>query len=157
MRAVIILLVLFSIKLEAQDITGTYKGNYGRTIKLNGDSTFRFSWHFDLAGSWSVGTWKKMNTKIIFNSTPIYDTLQRANSMDSLVLSIDEHSERITNAEFATSLISGGGQNRIEPPTVLIYRNNKLYQLDQNGKPSKKKGRTIYGKKYNSWYTKSNK
>ena len=156
MRASIILLAFILIsKLKAQDITGTYKGNYGRTIELNKDSTFRFSWHFDLAGSWSIGTWKMQNDNIELNSTPIFDTLELSNSKDSLVLSWDEHSGRITSSEFAISLISGGGQNRVEAPTALIFRSNKLYQINRRGKPSKKKGRTLDGKKYNSWYTKS--
>ena len=154
---------LFAILIQTncfsqRNIEGTYRNMFGEKIEFLSDSTFKHTWHFDLASSWTNGKWKVSRDTIYLTLTLIMDTLKILNSenaflKDSLVLSADENIDRIENVEFVTSLISGGGQNRKQPPTVLYYKNGKLYRLLNNNKLDRRKYKAILtNKKYKSYY-----
>ena len=90
----------------------------------------------------------------------VLDTLEILNNKnefvkDSLVKSADNKSNRIDIIEFASSSISGGGQNRLRPPDQLIMKRNKLYRLDKNGKiENKKRQEILTAKKYKTYFFK---
>jgi hypothetical protein len=85
---------------------------------------------------------------VYFTMIPVYDTLSHAvkngEIRDSLILSVNEIPERIT---VDLQGLSSGGQN-IEPyPTKLLYRKNRLYEIDNLGKLNKKWRRGFWSKK----------
>jgi hypothetical protein len=100
-----ILLALYFIvvcaHLNAQSgAAGHYRDYFGGSLNIEPDSTFMYSWYFDLQGSWTKGEWRMTRDTIYFTMIPVYDTLRQASKngkiRDSLILSVDEKSERIT-------------------------------------------------------------
>ncbi|MCG9899329.1 MAG: hypothetical protein MH132_04960 [Hydrotalea sp.] len=80
-------------------LTGRYRDYFGNRIQLNSDSTFKYTWHFDMQSSWTKGIWWLKGDTIYFQMIPVYDTISKTNSnkitTDSLVLSQDETPERL--------------------------------------------------------------
>ena len=157
----LIITILLSIQAKAQnEIIGEYSNHFGEKIILKTDSTFEFKWHFDLAGSWTIGKWKYEKGTIILEPTYIYDTLIVKDAdenfvKDSLVFSIDSNSNKISQVDYALNLLSSGGQNKVPPPIKLFYKKNKLIVIGENGKLIKKKVRGFWTKKkYRPWYIK---
>ena len=141
-----------------KNYTGYYKNYFGNSIELKNESTFKFTWKFDCSGSWTIGSWAVKNDTIYFTAKPIYDTLKQFNQetnsqIDTLVLSLDEKSNRITSVEFAINEITSGGQNKYQMPSSLFFRNERLYEIGNYGRLIKKKRKEFWSnKKYNSWY-----
>jgi hypothetical protein len=69
--------VLFFIsEANAQSkYVGHYRDFGGHSIDINTDSTFEFTWRFDLQGSWTKGKWSVHKDTIYFTMIPVYDTL----------------------------------------------------------------------------------
>jgi hypothetical protein len=155
----ITILLLLSLNLFAQkNILGRYRDYFGSRIEIS-DSTFKYTWHFDMSASWTKGTWKLMGDTVYFHMIPTYDTLGLANTngstSDTLILSTDETSERFTQTQFVAMLVSGGGQNRMNYPDKLLFRKGRLYKI-QNGKLVTKKQKGFWSnKKWNPWFFKS--
>jgi hypothetical protein len=140
-------------------LIGQYRDNFGSAIEIKADSTFHYSWAFDLSASWSQGTWSIKNDTIYFKMIPVYDTLRYKNNVgktvDSLVLAGDEHPKLITRMDNAIDMLSSGGQNRSQYPAKLFFRNERLYEIDQNGKLIKQKLRGFWSNtKWVPWYFK---
>ena len=161
-------------------LTGRYRDYFGNRIQLNSDSTFKYTWHFDMQSSWTKGIWRLKGDTIYFQMIPIYDTISKINSnqitTDSLVLSQDETPERIFLQTMTTTsvninstektipkiyhdnlgaLLSSGGQNKRYYLEKLIVKNGRLYQII-NGKPHRKKVKGFWtNKKWPTWYFKS--
>jgi len=151
---------------SGQDIKiGKYHNFFSSNLTLNSDSTYFYSYRFDLTSSWSIGKWTISNDTIYLKNIPIFDTVNYSDTIgnfkpsfgDSLILSMDEKPERISSGGAIGSLISSGGQNRTLNPVKLFYKNDKLYEVKQNGKLIKKK---IYcpfrQKKFKPFYIKTN-
>ena len=160
MRIPIITYLLFlSVSLTAQDIVvGRYRDYFGNRIQLNSDSTFKYTWNFDMQASWTKGTWTKLKDTIFFYMVPTYDTVTftKANSLsvDSLILSTDETPERFTQVQFAAMLLSSGGQNRMNYPDKLLLKKERLYKI-QNGRLVTKKQKGFWtNKKWTPWFSK---
>jgi hypothetical protein len=153
-------LLLLSLSLTAQDkIIGRYRDYFGSRIQLNTDNTFRYTWNFDMAASWTTGTWTLRNDTVFFEMIPIYDTLSRADSSgliaDTLFLSDDEIPQRITSMQSISTLLSSGGQNRNDCPDKLFFKRKRLYKI-QNGSLVVKKQKGFWtSKKWDPWYFKS--
>jgi hypothetical protein len=159
MKAIIYVILFFSsIVLNAQNkVIGFYADYFGRKIELKEDSTFEFTQHFDLYGSWTHGSWSIMKDTIHFKMISIYDTAQNidANGIykDTLILSLDRKPERIRLPD--PSVLNAGGQNYYSSPTKLYYRKNKLYNVTENGKLAKKKIKGFWTKNmYPPWFIK---
>ena len=160
MKIVIIANLLFlSFTSNSQiKIVGQYRDYFGNRILLNPDSTFKFSWRFDLAASWTKGIWSIKNDTILFHMIPIYDTLSiidsNMKSVDTLVLSADETSERVNTAQNMKNVLQSGGQNRVAYPGKLLFRKGKLYKI-QNGRLVTNKQKSAWtSKEWNPWYFK---
>jgi hypothetical protein len=153
-------LLSLPIALFAQDkIVGRYRDYFGSRLQLNADNTFKYTWHFDMVGSWTNGTWALKGDTVYFYMVPTYDTLKFATvsnmTVDSLILSTDEIPERFTQEQYAAMLLSSGGQNRMDYPDKLLFRKGKLYKI-QNGRLIVKKQKGIgSSKKWDPWYFKS--
>lgn len=159
-RAVLIFLLFLSLGVYAQgSFYGRYLDELGSEITLNPDSTFAYSHHFDLIGTWTVGTYRVVNDTIFFKEVPVFDTLEiknGADQKDSLVLSDDREPKRITMEQFINRPLLSGAQDRFPHPNLLIWRKSRLYAVDQQGKMKTRKARyPPKGKKYKSWYIKS--
>jgi len=163
MRAITIIyifLVLVKIECFSQEKPKQeYYDSFGERIELFTDSTFEFSWNFDLAGSWTIGNWQLLNDTIILKPILIMDTLTIRDSnnkilRDSLVLSTDENVDRIEMVEYITGLISGGGQNRRQPPNKLFLKKEKLFRINDNGKLDKSRSKALLKKKKYKTYFK---
>ena len=148
-----------TLNLSAQDkIIGHYRDHFGNSIQLNADSTFKYQWNFDLASSWTKGTWSLKNDTVYFHMISIYDTLrrQKSNDMvtDTLILSTNEVSEHISPDQYPAMFLSSGGQNRSTHPKKLLFKKNRLYNI-KNGELETKKQKSFWdGKKWNPWYFK---
>ena len=106
--------------LSAQHkIPGHFENFDGSAIDLCPDSTFYFSWHFDMMGSWTKGSWSCDRETIVLTMIPIYDTVtyttDNKGSTDSIMLSLDTIPER-KSSELSNVLYSGG-QNMHPCPT----------------------------------------
>lgn len=140
------LLVCFTITKAQKKVFGKYKNEFGETLILNSDQTFEYSWRFDLASSWNIGTWEIEKGKYIYLIiNEIKDTLKTQNRIE-LVLSSDKISNAITNQEQAINLISGGGQSRNLPPEKLLIKNQKLFPYSKVGEVKNKKLRSLMNK-----------
>jgi hypothetical protein len=177
--AIIILFSFTSFSLTAQkNLTGRYRDYFGSQIILYPDSTFKYTWHFDMQASWTKGIWKLKSNTVYFTMVPVYDTITKRTSngitTDSLVLSLDETPDRflpptITPVDITTNkmpnlkihqvnfevLLSSGGQNKSFYLDKLIVRKKRLYTAI-DGKPFTKKIKGFWSnKKWPTWYFKS--
>ncbi len=138
-----ILLVCFSTINAQEQISGKYKNELGEVLILNADNTFEYSWRFDLASSWNVGTWSiKNKEKIYLKVKEIKDTLKTQNKIE-LVLSNDKISNEIANEEHIMNLLAGGGQSRSLPPKKLLLKNQLLFPYSKTGEVQNKKVRSL--------------
>jgi hypothetical protein len=156
----IALLVTLSFSLFAQDkVIGRYRDYFGNRIQFNADKTFKYTWNFDMAASWTKGTWILTDDTVYLQMAPTYDTLSQAKPnnilSDTLILSTDEIPERVTQAEFAGMFLSGGGQNRRNYPDKLLFRKGRLYKVQNRKLVTKKQKGFGTGKKWNPWFFKS--
>jgi hypothetical protein len=159
-------ILLFSSTLIAQHkengLVGPYHDYFGSDIEINADSTFKYTWAFDLASSWSKGTWTVTNDTVYFKTIPIYDTLRYKDSagrlVDSLILSIQKKPKLLTDpVDAAMDLLSGGGQNRSPCPGRLFYADGKLFGINKDGQIITQQVRGFgINKKYDTWYFKAN-
>ncbi len=153
------LFILFSSDSEDK-FTGEYKNYFGSKIIINSDSSYNYTWRFGLTYSWINGKWTKIGDTIllapvlIYDSLSYYDTLRNEN-IDTLVLSRDKHSTSISiekhNGDFAIS----DCQNCYGSPRRLLYRNNRLYDINRDGSISdKEKTGLISNEKFPTYYFK---
>jgi hypothetical protein len=156
----IIFLLTLSFGLFAQDkIAGRYRDYFGSRIQLDADSTFEYTWHFDLSGSWTKGKWSLKKDTVNFHMTPTYDTISYINnegtSADKLILSVDKTSERLTPEQYASMGLSSVGQNIQPYPDKLFFKRQRLYNI-RNGRLVKKRIKGFWTKKkWNPWFFKS--
>lgn len=151
------ILILILLNTQHRNVEGEYNNHFGNKLKIYSDKTFLYTWHFDLASSWSKGKWKTKNDTIYFEVIPIYDTLRRPNLKDSLVLSIDQKPQLITDMSIVLiEAISSGGQNRQKMSSKLYFDGKKLIEIKKNGKLDNRKLKAFWeNKKYNTWFVKS--
>lgn len=154
----VIALFVLSISETKQNLPGTYSNAFGEKIIFHPDNTFKYTWHFDLMGSWCKGKWAMSGDTIKMSIIPVYDTLSETDTSgkfikDTLILSNDETSERIT-IKNVIQLISSGGQNKKLPMTKLYIKKDKLL-LIYDGKPKKTWAKGfLTNKKYPLWFVK---
>jgi hypothetical protein len=143
-----------------KDVSGKYHNYFSSELILNTDSSYYYSYHFDLCSSWSSGKWTYKNDTILLMYIPVYDTLMYYDStnnktIDTLVLSNDSKTNQISFNEWLLNELSSGGQNRVSNPTRLLYRKTRLYEIQENGQLKDKK---IYcpfrQKKFEAYYIK---
>lgn len=156
-RLTIFSALLFTCFVD-KDYTGTYANAFGSEIELRQDGTFKYTWDFDLMGSWTTGTWKVSSDTLRLHIVPVYDTLAKYNSekifiKDTLVLSANEKSDRIQEMEYISTLLSSGGQNRQLPDTLFFIKKDKLIAV-KNGRLQTKKVKSLNTEKYRPWYVK---
>ena len=134
-------------------LIGHYENFDGCAIDIYPDSTFHFSWHFDMMASWTKGSWSCDGDTIILIAIPIYDTVTYNGSADSLILSLDTIPER--KSPEPSNVLYSGGQNRHPSPAKLLFRKNRLYYLDEENKVDVSWERPFgsnHGKKYPNWF-----
>ncbi|ETZ21824.1 hypothetical protein [Pedobacter sp. V48] len=139
--------------LSQNELSGCYRV-YANTIHINPDSTFRYIWRFDLIHEWATGRWSVENDTIYFKMIPVYDTLiysdENGIKVTKVVLSDDEKQEIIA---FPLSKYpfnpneSMDHQGGYYYPKKLLFRNNKLYEINTKGKLIKKKYRGFMTRK----------
>ena len=138
---------------------GHYHSELNGDIILNQDSTFKYTYAYDLFFSWSKGKWTVKKDTIYLMTILVCDTLRYRNAngklVDSLVLADEEKPKLVTQLSNVINNISSEGQNRERCPTKLFYTNNKLYGIDRYGKLIKKKQRGFWvNKKLDPMYFK---
>jgi hypothetical protein len=157
LSTVIVLTFIYS-GASGQVLTAKYRDYHGHRLQLNSDSTFRFDWRFDLIHSWATGKWSTSGRTINFQFKNVVDTLSRANKPDSLVLSLDEKSNRINDQEFLSTLLVSGGQQSEQFPNKLFKKGKRLFIIDKEGRLDRKRHRGIWPQKrwpfgYKKWPT----
>jgi hypothetical protein len=153
----ILILTLFYLTASGQRSAEKYQDYFGHTLILNSDSTFRFDWKFDLIHDWASGRWTVSGRKINLNFVDVRDTLSRPDKPDSLVLSVDEKSNKINQEEFAQTRLVSGGQHKDRFVDKFYQRGKRLFPADKNGRPIKSRQRGIWPQKkwwgYKKWPT----
>ncbi|MCH2193219.1 hypothetical protein [Kordia sp.] len=86
-------------------VIGVYFDYFSEKIELRADSTFSHTYRFDLASSWTDGTWSIQNDTIYLSTKLVLDTLRipvtRSKILkDTLVLSQDKNVDRIGFNEY---------------------------------------------------------
>jgi hypothetical protein len=151
----IFLLILTTI-CQGQFVIGKYSNYFGESFYFEEDSTFKYTWLFDLASSWTNGSWKISNDTLYIEPKIILDTLRTLNShgieIDTLVVSTDEIQNRTDSIAYISSFLSGGGQNRRIPPSKLHYKNKRLYLILENGKLDRRKKSFLTRKRYKTYF-----
>jgi hypothetical protein len=150
-------MTFFYVTASGQRSTEKYHDYFGHNLVLNDDSTFRFDWRFDLIHEWATGQWTVSGRTINLKFIDVYDTLSRPDKPDSLVLSIDEESNKISEGEFAQTAFVSGGQHRDRFGIRFYRRGKRLFSTDKNGRPIKNRHRGIGPQKkwwgYKTWPT----
>ena len=146
-----ILFMSFPFALFGQDkIIGHYRNHFGYSIQLNPDSTFEYTWHFDLSWSWTKGTWAVNKDTVYFHMVPVYDTItaeDKSNtSNEKIILSSDRTSERLTPEQIASIGLPSGGQNFMPYSEKLVYKKDRLYEV-KNGRLIKRKEKVLRKRK----------
>jgi len=141
-------------------IIGIYNNRFSESIELKTDSTFIHKYLFDLSSSWTVGKWKFSNDTLYLNTELVLDTLNTITienkiTKDSLVLSSDLKPNRINIQEYTINSISGGGQNRVKPPSKLYWKRKKFYRINENGTLNMRRLKAFWSdRKYKTYFTK---
>lgn len=153
----IICIISWNSLFAQRKIPGHYENFDGCTIDIYLNSTFYFSWHFDMMGSWTKGSCSFDKDTIILTMIPIYDTVtyttNNNRSADSLILSLDTIAER--RSPEPSNVLYAGGQNRHPCPTRLLFRKNRLYYLNEDSQVEVRWERPFgsrRGKKYPNWF-----
>ena len=153
-------ILTLSLSLFAQDaVTGRYRDYFGSRLTIKADSTFKYTWNFDLSSSWTKGTWSSKGDTVYLQMTPIFDTVsyQKENGVlrDTLILSDDDVSERISNVQSVATALSLGGQNIKAHPEKLVFRKGRLYKVISGKLLTNKQKGILSDKKWNPWFFKS--
>jgi hypothetical protein len=153
----IILLTFVYVIALGQRSTKKYQDYFGHSLVLNNDSTFRFDWRFDMVHDWATGRWTISGRTITLKFIDVYDTLSRPGKPDSLVLSIDEKSNKITGDEFTQLGLLSGGQYKNRFGDRFYQRGKRLYNSDKNGRLIRSRLRGLWPEKkwwgYKTWPT----
>ena len=80
-----------------------------------------------------------------------------AGTQDNLIilLSSDLKPNRINIQEYTINSISGGGQNRVKPPSKLYWKRKKFYRINENGTLNMRRLKAFWSdRKYKTYFTK---
>lgn len=143
---VLTILILTSFYLTAfgQRLPLKYRDYFGHCLELKNDSTFRCEWHFDLISEWAIGRWTQSGRTITLNFIDVYDTLVRPAKQDSLILSIDDKSNRIGEEEFAVVGLISGGQYKHRFNDQFRKKGKRLYIVNSNGRLNRSRREGIW-------------
>ena len=153
-----IIALLICLSVRGQNVVARYEDHFGYTLILKPDSSFEYTWRFDLESSWNKGRWTLNEDTLIISTVLLYDTLRTSllsgQTHDSLVISKDEKSELIMT--LYPGYITSGCQNRMPPPLKLYYSRNRLYRFSNTGSLDKRKLKAFWNQmKYNTWFTRT--
>lgn len=156
--ALISIIISFSFQQDTP-IAGIYTNNFGDKFIFNSDLTYEFESVDHLLFFWSKGKWKEENDTIFFTAIPVYDTLRIPKKEDTLILSKTKM-PRLIHASNKNEIIEKINLGPQDPyGGKLFFKNNKLYEIDKNGKLIiEKKSRSFTrknSKKFDPWYTKA--
>lgn len=158
MKAILLIIVLiwcYLVKGQTSPYTGVYRDFSGNKLVVYADSNFQHSWNFDMQSSWARGKWTVLKDTLFFQMIPIFDTVRLTlinGTKDSLVLSLDETSERIIPE---TGALHAYGQNYFSYPGKLFFKANKLFYINTDGSLRKEKVRAFWtGKRVPAWFIK---
>ena len=124
------------------NIIGHYRSDYNYHLQLNADSTF-----MDIRGGdalthaiWNKGTWTANNDTIYFHSFLIFDTISLRSKgnqvIDSLILSSDEISERLTLEQYKKRgynrrlSLPPYGQDKTPVTFKLFFKKQKIFSVE---------------------------
>jgi hypothetical protein len=144
-------------QIKSDKLIGNYQDHFGSSLEIKSDSTFRYTQHFDLSGSWSKGKWYRKKDTIFFKTIIVYDTLRyiglNGQRVDSLIKSDDEIPKVIKN--HPTNVLHSGGQNFYSGPEKLYYKNERLFGIDKQNRLIRKRFRGFWTKKkFPTWFFK---
>ena len=153
-----IIALVICLSSHGQKVVGQYQDYFGHTLILKPDSSFEFTWHLDLEGSWNKGKWSLYKDTLTLSTVLLYDTLRTSlligQTHDSLVVSNDQKAEVITT--LYPGYITTVWQNRIPPPLKLYYYRNRLYRVLNSGSLDKTKKQEFWTQKmYHTWFKKT--
>ena len=156
MKFILSIALLILINGQYGNVEGEYYNYFGSKLKINSDKTFHYSWNFDTASSWSKGIWKIKNDTVYFQVIPVFDTVRKQGVKDTLILSLDEKPELITESNGSIKhFLSSGGQSRQKMNSKMYFDGEKLIEIKKNGKLENGKRKAMWeNKKYNTWFVK---
>ena len=163
MKKILLLLSIISlVQCKSQEnIIGTYVQDLtGEQYVLHADSTFKYESSGGIV-FWTSGKWELKHDTVYLNTIPVYDTLRIAGFKDKLIKShtdtsakliigtlhyIDTQEDEFYSNAFASQMIIN---------SKLYYKDNKLYEFDENKNLITEKERYWYNHKYyDPWFIK---
>lgn len=129
------------------DQAKTYQNYFGKKIILHEDSTFEFSFGFSIYHYCSKGKWSIINDTIFFTPIVLYDTLMyiRKGGMYDFELAKSKfcYSRTMDRADYYNGTKPVGGQSDYFLPQKLLFKKDKLYDLNHKNKPIKTKRKNL--------------
>lgn len=147
MKKIIVCLLIVSSCANVKTVYGTYKHD-DVTLELKPDNTYLYEYPTHLMGKrWAYGEWKSKRDTLYFTPIAVYDTVRLKNK-DSLILSENKTPDLIQlkqQTDYTNILYQVFTQVGIFRQDVknlfyknkLVRKNNKLYSIDEAGKPSR--------------------
>jgi hypothetical protein len=137
-----IFLGLFSSAISflacGQNVTGKYLAPYGHKLEIRKDSSFYLEYYIGCTVKhWQQGVWSSSGDTIVFQPKPVYDTLCY-NSNDSIILSTDLYSNKISYESFDSLTYLGTYQINEQTVFKVIRINHKLFYIGSNGEAIRK-------------------
>lgn len=151
MKINIILFALIILScVSCKTITGKYYDQYGGILDMKPDFTFVYQRHHNppitmFSGIsvhliWVQGKFNLKKDTVYFTPLPVYDTVQSSHFKEHLVLSSTMQPELFTDGKFtllndlANQFPSQHLNFLQHSKNKLIFKRNKLYELDSIGK-----------------------
>lgn len=153
----ILLIISFKSTTAQDSIIGCY-GRQDSQIELKADSTFFFFHAVDTYRGWVKGLWQVNGKQIIIVPKLVYDTIslkRGAMTVDSLILSRDYTSERLTQISDRAVYVFQYEQNEKLCPKLLEYEDNILYIIKNKKRQKEKIQGGYYIHPFNPWYIKN--
>lgn len=138
------MIVSFAKAQSSKVYNGIYNDGHGSKIELRSDSTFLYTYRFDMISSWSSGKWSVKNDTIFFTMKSVYDTVKVYNKNGA----ITHYDKAKADAPIPKMQVrhdgvviesTGRWQNYLPNPPKLYLEKGRLYNVDSKGNPIRKK------------------
>jgi hypothetical protein len=146
---------------------GLYADYFGRKIELRNNHTFFMHWDNHKNSSkyknWTFGRWSMEEDTIYFTQELIFDSVQVDDEtlgyhIKKVRLSADTIRDQLYYKSFNLyfkEIPRGNTQGKLELPEKLLFRNNRLFRIqDNNTLEDKQRTHTLTGIQYYTWFEK---
>lgn len=156
----LVLIVSFAKAQSSKVYNGIYNDGHGSKIELRSDSTFLYTYRFDMISTWSSGKWSVKNDTMFLTMIPVYDTVKVYNKNGAFMhydkAKADEPIPKMqVRYDGTVTANTDKWQNYLPNPQKLYISQGRLYTIDLKGSPVKRKSsNNATGIRKYTYYTK---